>query len=220
MTAAMSLPRHDSILEVLAYASRMWVIMAMTLVGEEAAVDWGILSRWDIQAMWLSPEFVAEVTAVSGDRASILRLPQVVAPELAILPGMPAYMADAAELRAVDLFEFNQGDWATAEPWLRQECALLVVPRIAATMKATVGDRVTVTGARGPVSCAVAGIGSNQLMMGTSIVGQGAAADFDVDMERPFGLLTRPRPGADAEAVIADSQRLLADYPAYSLMEL
>jgi hypothetical protein len=220
VTGVTSFTLNVALKQGVANAGRMWVIMAMPPVGEEAAVDWGILSSWDLQAMRLSSEFVAEVTAVSGDRASILRLPQVVVPELAILPGMPAYMADVAELRAADLFDFAEGDWATAEPWLCQECALLVVPRIAATMKATVGDRVTVTGARGPVSCVVAGIGSNQLMMGTSIVGQGAAADFDVDMERPFGLLARPRPGADVDAVIADSQRLLADYPAYSLMEL
>jgi hypothetical protein len=44
----------------------------MPPVGEGAAVDFGILSSWDLQAMRLSPEFVDGVTAVSGDRASIL----------------------------------------------------------------------------------------------------------------------------------------------------
>jgi putative ABC transport system permease protein len=220
VTGVTSFTLNVALKQGLANAGRTWVIVAMPPVGEGAAVDWGVLSGWDLQAMWLSPEFVNGVTAVSGDRATILRLPQVVVPELAILPGMPAYMADVAELRAANLFEFAAGDWATADPWLREECALLVVPRIAATLGAGVGDRVTVTGAQGPVSCVVAGIGVNRMMMGTSIVGQGAAADFDVDMERPFGLLVRPRPGADVAAVIADSQQLLADYPAYSLIEL
>jgi putative ABC transport system permease protein len=220
VTGVTSFTLNVAMKQTMATAGRTWVIVAMPPVREGAAVDFGVLSGWDLQAMKLSPEFVDEVTAVSGDRASILRLPQVVVPELATLPGMPAYMADVAELRAGDLFEFAEGDWATADPWLREECALLVIPRIAATLGAGVGDRVTVTGARGPVSCVVAGIGANRMMMGTSIIGQGAAADFDVDMERPFGLLARPRPGADVDAVIADSQRLLADYPVYSLIEL
>jgi putative ABC transport system permease protein len=220
VTGVTSFTLNVAMKQTMATAGRTWVFVAMPPVGEGAAVDFGVLSSWDLEAMKLSPEFVEGITAVSGDRASILRLPQVVVPELAILPGMPVYMADIAELRAGDLFEFAAGDWATADPWLREGCALLVVPRIAATLGASVGDRVTVTGAWGPVSCIVAGIGSNQMMMGTSIVGQGAAADFDVDMERPFGLLARPRPGADVDAVIADSQRFLADYPAYSLIEL
>jgi hypothetical protein len=189
-------------------------------VGEGAAVDFGVLSGWDLKTMQLSPEFVDGITAVSGGRASILCLPHVIVPELAILPGMPAHMADVAELRAGDLFEFAKGDWATADPWLREDYALLVIPRIAAALAADLGDRVTITGARRPVSCVVAGIGVNRMMIGTSIIGQGAAADFEVDMERPFGLLARPRPGADVDAVIADSQWLLADYPAYSLIEL
>jgi putative ABC transport system permease protein len=209
-----------TIQQIVRNAGKIWLVEAIPFAAEGATVDWGVISTWDLATMRLSPEFVAQLDGINQDRAASIHVAPVVIPELAMMPGWPAYVIDIAELRHTNIFIFSEGSWETAESLLQNDCGLLLIPRLAAGLKTTVGDMVTVTGAQGPVRCVVAGIGSSDLMMGVPFVSQGATTDFAVDPERPFVVLIQPYPETDIERLLAESRQLLAAFPDYSLIEI
>jgi len=83
------------------------------------------------------------------------------------------------------------------------------MPMIAEQQHVSVGDSLQVTGAHGPVTCTVAGVGSTYV--GASLISGAAADDFAVT--DPMLLMITPRIESDATAVLADLTAIVEETP-------
>jgi hypothetical protein len=196
-----------------------WVIGPLPSSPEGSLVNWEILSKWDLSTMRLTPEFMADLETTVSGRANLVRVPNVVIPELAIMSGMPSFVVDPVELRRAGLFTFTDGDWATAQPIMESGCGLLLMPRIARKHNVWLGDILTLSGVTGPVTCTVAGLGTSSFM-GTSLVSLAAGADLGLQPGQVFVTIVQPLSGVDRETLNADLNTLLVRYPNNSLIEV
>jgi putative ABC transport system permease protein len=96
---------------------------------------------------------------------------------------------------------------------MEEGCGLLVIPWIASSLDAKIGEMVEVTGVNGPVACTVAGIGS--AYVGASIISESAADLFDVGA--PIVLLLKPMPGINLKNLETDLRALVDSDPAVYL---
>jgi putative ABC transport system permease protein len=196
-----------------------WIVAPVPGVEDGVAVSWGILSKWDLATWVLSPEYLADLSALVKERALLVHVPQVEIPELAIMPGLPVFVGDPAELSQSGLFTFTEGDWATAQPIMESGCGLLLMPRMAHKHKAGLYDKITLQGIEGPVECTVAGLGTSSFM-GTSILSVAAGPAFGLEANHYFAVIVLPQPGVDRTALYADLKSLLDKHPGHSLIHV
>lgn len=196
-----------------------WIMAPLKPSSDGSMVNWEILSKWDLFTMRLTPEFMADLEATTTGRANLVRVRSVALPELAILSGIPSYVADPAELRRARLFTFTDGEWDTAQPIMASGCGLLLTPRIARKNDTWLYDTITLSGTKGPVTCTVAGLGTSSFM-GTSIVSAAAETDFGLAEDHIFITIVQPLPGVDKHMLRADLDALLVRYPDNSLFEV
>jgi hypothetical protein len=107
-----------------------WVMVPLPSSPDGSLVSWEILSTWN-PAMRLTPECMADLERTVAGRANLVRATSVDLPEIAILSGIPSYVADPAELRRAGLFTFTEGNWEQAQPIMESGCGLLLTPRMA-----------------------------------------------------------------------------------------
>jgi len=197
-----------------------WIISPLPPPSPDGSiVSWEVLSKWDLSTMRLTSEFMADLETVSAGRANLVRVPNVVVPELSIMSGLPSFVAAPAELRRAELFTFSQGDWETAQPIMEKGCGLLLTPRMARQHGVWLHDTLTLSGADGPVICTVAGLGTSSFM-GSSIISAAAGADLGLNPDHVFVTIVQPLPGVDGATLRADLDNLLAGYPDNSLIRV
>jgi putative ABC transport system permease protein len=207
------------IAQVLSQYNLEWIIGPLSPSSDGSLVNWEAVSRWDLDTMRLTPEFLADLERLAAGRANLVHIPYVDVPELAIISGLPSLVVDPSELRQAGLFTFTEGDWETAQPIMESGCGLLLMPRMARKHNVWLYDTFTLSGVKGPVTCTVAGLGTSSFM-GSSIISAAAGDDLGLDPNRVFFTIVQPLPGVDKEALRADLDALLAEYPANSLIEV
>jgi putative ABC transport system permease protein len=157
-------------------------------------------------------DVIADAHTTLDGQATVTEIYTAFPPELApLMPGLFSYVMDARSVqRAGDaLFTFSEGDWATALPIMDAGCGLLVAPTVGASRGLHVGGRMTVTGAKGPVECTIAGMGTG--IAGVSIISIKAAADFDATT--PLFLMAIPHLDADQAAFKRAAAAVTARHP-------
>jgi putative ABC transport system permease protein len=205
--------------EIVAQYDIEWVVAPIPISEDGVAVNWELVSRWDLATWILSPGFLADLSALVQDRAHLIHVPQVEIPELAILPGLPVFVADPAELSQSGLFTFAEGDWSTARPVMESGCGLLLMPRMARKHNAGLNDKISLQGVNGPVECTVAGLGTSSFM-GTSIVSMAAGPEFGLEPNHYFVVIVLPQPGVNRQALHSDLKALLDQNPGHALIEV
>ena len=196
-----------------------WIIGSLPSSSENSMVNWEVLSKWSLDTMRLSPEFMADLETFAAGRANVTRVPNVIVPELAIMSGIPSFVVDPGELRRAGLFTFTEGDWETAQPIMESGCGLLLMPRMARQHDVGLYDTLTLSGVSGPVTCTVAGLGTSSFM-GSSIVSAAAGPDLGLDPDHVFVTILQPLPGVNRETLRADLDTLLDRYPENSLIQV
>ena len=167
----------------------------------------GMSAFQGLDELVLRPEDLTAIQAVVGDRATSFEVRYAAVPELSFF-GSSFFSflitPEQADQEADWLFEFEQGDWENAKQEMEQGCGVLVLPGVANEIGADFGDRVTVTGAEGPVECVVAGIGSG--FVTASVIGTANPGDFQAT--DPMLVVVTPVLGADRIALGAELDHL------------
>lgn len=169
----------------------------------------GMSAYSDLKSLSLTEEVIEKVRDVVGGRAWQVAWQFAIVPELSTFGSTYfSFVLDPHEARQGGdwVFTFIEGDWESAMPIMEKGCGILVIPWIASSIDAGLGETVEVTGEKGPVECTVAGIGS--AFVGASIVSGAAADEFGVGA--PMTLLLTPKPGVDLLELETDL-RALAD---------
>lgn len=180
-------------------------------------IEAGLAGYADMESLRFPPEAMAAMRATTGERGNFVPFGFVIVPELSFMgDAYFSFIINPHALReAGPLFmTFKQGDWDTALPILERGCGVLLTPAVAArnNVKA-VGDTFTVTSKYGPVTCAVAGIGTT--FVGATIISDVAQDQFDKG--DPFTLFIQSRPGVDSAQLEADLQQTADQYGAHIL---
>lgn len=143
----------------------------------------------------------------------------VVVPELSFFgDGYFSYVLDGRilSLSGEGLVTFREGDFESALPFMESGCGVLVAPLVAAKNNVKLYETFEVNGAKGPVTCTVAGI--VQSAAGASIIGAAAADDFGVT--QPMMVNVIPHAGVEATTLQADLLALRSQYPYIQTMTL
>jgi putative ABC transport system permease protein len=171
----------------------------------------------------LSPEAVAAVRSAAQGRAEVLEWHFVVVPELSFFGS--SYFSFVLDTRAHQrggdrFFTFAEGNWQTAMPIMESGCGVLTAPSVASKNGVSLGDRLVVSGADGPVECTIAGIGSP--FVGASVISLAAGDLFGITVgeSQPLGLLVWPTVGADREALSADLEGVVSRHAGTYLSEM
>ncbi|MBN1485339.1 MAG: ABC transporter permease [Chloroflexia bacterium] len=196
-----------------------WVVMPFEIAEGGPIVDWEILSKWDLSTARIPVEFVADLDRLTAGRARLVHVPEVVVPEIAIMSGMPSFVADPEELSQSGLFTFSAGGWSSARPLMEAGCALLLTPRMARQNGVGLYDTLVLQGVDGPVDCTVAGLGTSSFM-GTSIISRAAGDAFGLRPDQLFAIIVLPLPGVDREGLQADLRDLIDRQGGVSLIEV
>jgi predicted lysophospholipase L1 biosynthesis ABC-type transport system permease subunit len=196
-----------------------WIVAPIERSADGSIVSWEVISRWDMEAMRLSPEFIAGLEHVTAGRSYLVHIPLLDLPELALMSGLPSFVIDPAEVRATGAFAFSEGDWETAQPLMEAGCGLLLTPRMAHQHGVGLGDTLVLPGASGPVTCTVAGLGTS-IFMGTSVVSKAAGPAFGLESDHAFFVIVQPLPGTEKTALRADLETFLQSHPGSSLIDV
>ncbi len=162
-----------------------------------------VMEGLDVAAFWQMrfPAAFDGVVAALDDQAVFYPIYAAGYPEAGPMPGMASFALDVADIRALGLFDFVEGDWETALPILDQGCGVLLIPGAAARHGVSrVGDTWTVDGPDGPVTCTVAGIGRSRLF--GSLLGTAALDVFQID--GPMGMVVTPKGGYTTDDIQAE----------------
>jgi ABC-type antimicrobial peptide transport system permease subunit len=171
----------------------------------------------------LTPEVVAAVRGAAQGRAEVLEWHFVVVPELSFFGSSYfSFVLDPWVHRQGGdrFFTFAEGNWQTAMPIMESGCGVLVTPLVASKNGISLGEDFQVTGANGPVTCTVAGIGSP--FVGASVISSAAGELFGIreGQTQPLGLLVWPQARADREALRADLESVVARHAGTHLSEM
>jgi putative ABC transport system permease protein len=171
----------------------------------------------------LGPEVVAAVRSAAQGRAEVLEWHFVVVPELSFFGSSYfSFVLDPwVHRRGGDrFFTFAEGNWQTAMPIMESGCGVLMAPSVASRNGVALGESLRVTGARGPVECNVAGIGSP--FVGASVISDAAGELFGIieGESQPLGLLVWPQVGTDREALRTDLESVVARHEGTYLSEM
>jgi putative ABC transport system permease protein len=196
-----------------------WIVVPVSAFTSGSLVNWEILSKWDPTTNQLAPEFIDDLETATAERVNLVRVRSAFLPELAILSGLPSFVADPAELRRTGLFTFTKGDWETAQPIMESGCGLLLTPRMARQHNVWLYDKLVLSGVRGMVTCTVAGLGTSSFL-GTSLISSAAGPALGVNPDQVFVVLVQTRPGVDREGLRSDLETLLSGYADGSLLEV
>ncbi len=177
----------------------MWAVFPFDL-------EQGIAGLSGVDALMLPPEQIDVFVAEIGAQADITPIRFASVPELSFMGrNYFTFVADPAALQD-GFFTMIAGDWETAVPLMESGCGALVTPAVAQRNGLKVGDTFTITGAHGPASCTLAGIGAG--FVNASIVGS-AAAEM-VGATGVVSLVITPALHADLHALI-DEMQAIAD---------
>jgi len=196
-----------------------WVVVPLSAFTGGSLVNWEILSEWDPTTNQLTPELIDDLETATAGRVNLVRVRSAFLPELAILSGLPSYVADPAELRRARLFTFAEGDWETAQTIMESGCGLLLTPRMARQHNVWLYDTLALSGMQGPVTCTVAGLGTSSFL-GTSVISSAAGTALGVNPDQVFVVLVQTRPGVDRKDLRSDLETLLSGYSDGSLLEV
>lgn len=132
----------------------------------------GSVGRRNLDTVLMSDAEVEAALRAGDTYGSAIPIRIAVVHETSLLG--PSYFSQVIEPSSIEdvigpLFTFVEGSWEEAMPVMEQGCGLLVVPVVAVQLGADLGDEVRITGADGPVSCTLVGIGTSA--GGTSIIG-------------------------------------------------
>ena len=148
----------------------LWFVAPFDVMGGMSAFN-------DLETIELSSEFLADLRETLAGKAQIAESSFVIVPELSFLgPTHFSMMYSPEGMRVMGAlqFSFTEGDWESAMPILEQGCGVLTSPAVVKKNNAALYDTIMVSGAHGPVSCTIAGIGST--LAGASIISNVAAA--------------------------------------------
>lgn len=176
----------------------------------------GMSAYSHLESLTLSDEMIGKAYDVAKGRAQVMAWNFVIVHELSTFgTSYFSFMFDPHAARQAGdwVFTFNEGDWESAMPIMEEGCGLLVIPWIASSLDAEIGETVKVTGVNGPVDCTIAGIGS--AYVGASIISEAAADSFSV--EAPIVLLLKPMPGVNLKNLETDLRALVDSDPAVYL---
>jgi hypothetical protein len=196
-----------------------WIVAPLQRSDDGSIVNWEAVSQWDLETMRLAPELITELEQLTAGRARLVRVPEVVLPELAVMSGLPSIVGDPAEIRAAGFFSFSEGNWETAQPLMEAGCGLLLTPRMAHQHGVGLGDTLVLPGVSGPVTCTVAGLGTS-IFMGSSIVSKVAGPAFGLEPGHVFMVVVQPLPGTEKVALRADLESFLQPYPGNSIIDV
>ena len=127
---------------------------------------------------------------------------------------------DAASFPALSGLVFDQGEAGAAYAAVGRERAVILNPVSVLQLKVKMGDTIRFTSPEGEVAYRVVGVGLDYLnaKLASGYVSQAnLAADFHDTTD--LLLMANPAPGADAAAVQRAAERVVADYPAFSLVD-
>jgi hypothetical protein len=173
---------------------------------------WEKILGQEMESILLDPAESAAIHAAVGDRGTLITQYFLVVPELSFMgDAYFSYMADPEMMAQLGpaMFNFNEGDWASAIPIMQQGCGVLVAPLVAQKNDAGLGDTITVTGADGPVQCTIAGIGTS--VANASLISARAYGDFQPG--NPVMELLVPHLGVSLDAIEADLVDTFAAFP-------
>ncbi len=167
----------------------------------------------------LGDDEVQAVSAVSDGRAVGSPIYYLIVPELSALGSAYfSWLMDSEALHQAGKFLVDLPDagWQTALPIMQSGCGMILSPMVATRNNVKVGDRLTITGARGPVECRVAGIG--RVMAGASIISLTAATQLGVG--KPIVFWIMPNAGVDADQLENDLRALQGRFPGLAVMRM
>ena len=170
-------------------------------------------------ALSLPPELLAEMRTALAGKGQVMPVHFVIVPELSFFGSSYfSFVLDAAAVRQAGdgLFDFTEGDWATAAPIMASGCGVLVSPMVADRNGVAVGESFEVTGVHGPVRCTVAGIGAP--IVETSIISAEAGEAFGVG--DPILVIAWPTRLGERGKIEAELETLLEKYPGVTLNDL
>jgi putative ABC transport system permease protein len=196
-----------------------WIVVPLSAFTGDSLVNWEILSKWDPTTNQLTSELIDDLEMATAGRVNLVRVRSAFLPELAILSGLPSFVADPAELRRARLFTFAEGDWETAQTIMESGCGLLLTPRMAHQHDVSLYDTLALSGVEGPVTCTVAGLGTSSFL-GTSVISSAAGPALGANPDQVFVVLVQTRPGVDREGLRSDLENLLSEYSDGSLLEV
>jgi len=191
---------------------KLWVIAPFD-------VSAGMAAYSGLESIELPPGLAAEVERTASGRAWVAdEWRFTIVPELSFFgESYFSFVTDPRDVRRAGdvFFDFSTGDWESALSVMERGCGVLLTPLVANRNGVALGDTFTVTGARGPVECTVAGIG--RTYVNASFIGSAAKDEFVVT--EPFMIQVVPLPGVDRDGLKADLIALLERYPAAHLIE-
>jgi len=166
----------------------------------------GVAGLTEIDELMLPEDAIGAVTETVGDRGGVAAFRFALIPELSFLgESYFTYALEPATLRENPaLFRFTEGNWASAMPLMDGGCGALVTPVVARRNGVGLGDTLTISGVRGPLTCTIAGIGVGYV--NASIIGSSVADE--VGATPPVGLAISPRPGVDVSRLEADLEAI------------
>jgi putative ABC transport system permease protein len=168
------------------------------------------IDQLNLETLGLEPPIVDDFYRTVAGRAVIARQYLVVAPEVsALFPGFPSIISDLEGLLAPGGFTFSEGDWVTARPIFEGGCGLLLVPDVVGRTRLAIGDTVTLTAVKHPITCTVAGIGTGGIFP-TTFISPAAISAFNA--HKPTSLAITPLPGVDRAQLEADMQAVADKY--------
>ena len=167
-----------------------WTLFPFRLEG-------GIAGVMEVESMVIPQADVDQVLATLSDDALVVPIYFAFVPELSFLGDTYfSYLADPNIIRrGPAFFEFSQGSWDEAMPYLQEGCGLLMAPTVARRNSAQLYDTITITTPKGPLDCTIAGIGRS--MMNASIINIGALDSFD--LQEPVGITITPHDDVDMD---------------------
>ncbi len=160
-----------------------WAVFPFGLEG-------GVMSVVEADTMYISLEDVAAIETAVGDVAVVAPTYFVFVPELSFLgDSYFSYVLDPDIPRQEKgYFEFSEGNWEDAWPYLQEGCGLLLAPVVAQRNEAKLYNSLTITTPHGPLECTIAGIG--RPFMNASIINFGVKDYFD--LTEPVGVAVFP----------------------------
>ena len=158
-----------------------------------------------------TPQILAQIRLVVGDRAQIYINDLINVPEMSVLSGLPvpSIMTDLSRLSENE-FNFVEGDWPSARQWIAEGCAVLMPKSAADRQGVHPGDFLHIHGTVQGLDCRVVGVGAG----GASPFGLiSLHAQAAYGLKEPSNLQLVPRPGTDTDQLKADLLDLNARYP-------
>lgn len=156
----------------------------------------GVLSVVEADTMFISLEDVAAIETAVGHLAVVAPTYFVFVPELSFLgESYFSYVLDPDIPRQEPgYFEFSEGSWDDAWPYLQESCGLLVAPAVAQRNNVKLYDSLTITTPHGPLNCTIAGIG--RPFMNATIINTAVSSYFDLTL--PVGVALFPHDNVDS----------------------